>query len=186
MGNILNRDVLIAYSKYKAEHALPTSTAFSYSSLPADFPLERTRLHHFAWILPIFIITLSGYGFTLTYPSMCERPGWILIPLLLQFTIGATAHAICGVHQALVTELWHQNGHASMSASNLTRCLIAAVGVGIIQLMLDGVGTWSTFVALGLVVMVMVPVPVTQWYCGSDWRAEREARRSILERVTRM
>jgi hypothetical protein len=183
MGNLLNNDFHRAAEVHK-ELFLPPTSMHSKSARLSDFPLEHVRLRHLIWTLPIFIITLSGYGFTLAYPSACERSGWIALPLFLQFMIAATANAICAIHQTLVMDLWHWNGHASMAASNLVRFLFAGLGVGLVQTMIEGLGTWSTFVTLGLIVMVLVPLPAAQWYWGLNWRAEREAKRSILERVS--
>jgi MFS family permease len=186
MGNIMNRDFLYASSKYKAEHSLPPSKCIKTRDMPADFPLEHTRLRQLPIVLPVFVVTLSGYGFTLAYPEMTKRPGWILLPLFLQFIIAASANAICAMHQTMVSDLWYENGRAGTACATLVKCMIGAFGVGLIQVMVDGVGNWSAFVALGLVVMVLVPLPVALWYWGLDWRAEREARRNILSRVARV
>ncbi|KAH7132376.1 major facilitator superfamily transporter [Dendryphion nanum] len=186
MGNLLNHDIILAFSKYKAEHTLPPSATLIMSKLPANFPLEHTRLRRLSWITLVFTISLCGYGFTLAYPAATSRPGWIALPLVVQFLIASSTNAICAIHQTLVTDLWHQNGYASNASSNLVKCILAAFGVGLVQALLDGVGPWSAFLALGLVVMVLVPLPLIQWYWGHNWRAEREAAKAIVERFVKV
>lgn len=178
MGNLLNRDFLTASSSYKAHHSLPPSTAISRSSLPAYFPLEHARLVRLPMVTIIFVISLSFYGFTLSYPTLTERPGWILVPLLLQFIIAATANAVCAIHQTLITDLWPKNGASSAAISNLVRCVFAAVGVAVVQQFIKSVDVGPVFLALGLVVMVFVPLPIVQWYWGGDWRRERDSQGS--------
>jgi MFS family permease len=176
MGKFLHNDLITALSRYNAERSLASSTVVPNSSLPADFSVEHLRLRYLPFLILILVITLSGYGFTLAYPSATSRPGWILLPLTLQFIIAATANAVCAIQQTLVADIWHQTDHASKAATSLMRCLFAAVSVGIVQKLLDALGVWSTFVALGLMIMVLISLPVMQWYWGKSWRAEREAR----------
>lgn len=124
----------------------------------------------------IFVIALSFYGFTLYYPSLTSLGGWIAIPLLLQFLIAVMAHAICGIHQTLIADLWPKDGAAAANASNLVRCMLAAILVAVVQRSLDTIEVGPTFLAMGLVVMILVPLPIVQWYWGGDWRRVRETR----------
>jgi Flp pilus assembly protein TadB len=103
--------------------------------------------------------------------------------MFLQLIIAAAAHSVCTVQHTLITDLWHQNEQAGTNASNLAKYLLAALGAGVVQLQLDGMGTWSSFVSLGLVIMACLVLPVAQWYWGVDWRAEREAKNAILEGI---
>lgn len=186
MRSILQSGFEYTCSDYRISHSLPPGFTFTASNLPSDFLIEHSRLRHLFWTSPILIISLSGYGFTLFYPAACERPGWILLPLFLQFLIAFTAHAICTITQTLVVDLWHQSDHACLAANDLAQFSLAALGVGFVQLMLDGFGTWCAFVILGIVVMVLVPLPVVHWYWGVEWRAEREARMEIIGRLTKV
>ncbi|KAF2650851.1 MFS general substrate transporter [Lophiostoma macrostomum CBS 122681] len=183
MDRILARNYYDAAYKYTEEHQLPPSHLLNGKDLPADFLLEHTRLWHLIWLVPILVVTVSGYGFTLTYPSATSRPGWILLPMALQFIIAAAAHAVCTIQQTLITDLWNQNEQASTNAGNLAKYLLAALAAGLIQLQLDGMGAWSSFVSLGLVIMTCLVLPVAQWYWGGEWRAEREAKIEILNRM---
>ncbi|KAF2708580.1 major facilitator superfamily transporter multidrug resistance [Pleomassaria siparia CBS 279.74] len=189
MGKLLNRDFHAFTSTYKAERSLPPLTIISRSSLPAYFPLEQARLVRLPMVIVIFIIALSFYGFTLSSPALTSRPGFILVPLLLQFFIAATASAVCAIYETFITDLWPKNQASSAAVSNLVRCLFAALGVALVQLLIKSVGVGPVFLALGLVVMTFVPLPIVQWYWGGDWRRERDGRgpdtvdRHVLEKV---
>jgi hypothetical protein len=89
------------------------------------------------------------------------------------------AHAICGVHQTLISDLWPWNGAAAATVSNLVKSLLAGVGVAVINRMLDGIGVGPTFLALGLVVLVLVPLPIVNYYWGGGWREGRSARMAV-------
>ncbi|KAF2737815.1 MFS general substrate transporter [Polyplosphaeria fusca] len=173
IGNLLNRDYLAAASRYKASHALPPSATLSRNSLPSDFPLEHTRLARLPLVTTLLVIALCLYGFTCDIPSLYRMTGWITVPLLLQFTIAATANAAFAIHQTLIADLFPHNGTQTAAVCQLVRCLVSALGVGIIQMMISDVDMGPTFVALGLIVMVLVPLPVVQWFWGSKWRAQR-------------
>jgi hypothetical protein len=179
IGNLLTQDFLRACSVYQKTHSLPPTAVISRHSLPADFPLEHARLIRLPGLTVIFMISLSLYGFTLGYPSLTSLGGWICIPLLLQFLIAAMAHAICGLHQTLISDLWPWNGAAAATVSNLVKSLLAGVGVAVLDSMLDGIGVGPTFLALGLVVLVLVPLPVVIHYWGGGWRESRSARMAV-------
>jgi len=179
VGNLLTQDFLDACSVYQKLHSLPPTAVISRYALPADFPLEHARSIRLPGLIMVFTIALSLYGFTLSYPSLTSLGGWVAIPLLLQFLIAAMAHAICGVHQTLISDLWPWSGAAAATISNLVKCVLGGVGVAVINKMLDGIEVGPTFLALGLVVMGLVPLPIVQYYWGRGWREARSAKLSI-------
>jgi hypothetical protein len=179
MGNLLNRDFLTASSTYKASRSLPPFTVISCNSLPTYFPLEHTRLVRLPMVTILFVISLSFYGFTLSYPQLTSRPGWILVPLLLQFIIAASANSVCAIHQTLITDLWPTNGASGTAISNFVRCIFAAVGVAVVQQFIKSVDVGPVFLALALVVLIVVPLPIVQWYWGENWRRERDSRETV-------
>lgn len=175
IGNLLDADFKRACSVYKHNRFLPYSITIHRQNLPADFPIEHTRLIRVPTFAIILITSLSAYGYTLAYPSLTSLGGWIVLPLFLQFLIAASAHAICGIHQTLISDLWPNDtsGAASLT-SNLVRSVFAAIGVAIVQKVIEGIGRGPTFLALGIVVLVLVPLPIIQWYFGERWRSVRD------------
>ncbi|KAF9730746.1 major facilitator superfamily transporter [Paraphaeosphaeria minitans] len=178
IGNLLDNDLRRAYSAYKHTHFLPLNTTLSRHSIPADFALGHVRLKRVPIFVIVLVTSLAFYGYTLAYSSLTSLGGWICIPLLLQFLIAATAHAICGVQQTLISDLWLSNDSgAASAASNLARSIFAAIGVAVVEKIMECIRSGPTFLALGLVVMVLVPLPIVQWYFGESWRATRGADR---------
>ncbi|KAF2645832.1 major facilitator superfamily transporter [Massarina eburnea CBS 473.64] len=189
IGNLLNVDFLNAAAAYKKEHQLPASVVISKHALPSDFPLEHTRRIRLPGLTIVFIISLSLYGFTLMYPSLTSLGGWIFIPLFLQLLIAVMAHAICGVHQTLISDLWPCNSMAVAAAGNLIKYGTAAIGVAVVQKMIVGLDTGPAFLGLGLVVIILVPLLILQWYFGDMWRRRREdelVQRGIVEKSDRI
>lgn len=179
IGNLLDGDLKRAYSAYKHAHFLPSNSPLPRHAIPPDFPLERVRLKRVPLFTVVLVTSLAFYGYTLAYPSLTSLGGWVCIPLLLQFLIAAASHAVCGVQQTLVSDLWPNNDSSVVSAaSNLARSVFAAIGVAVVQKIIDCIKSGPTFLALGLVVMVLVPLPMLQWYFGGSWRATRESIRT--------
>lgn len=166
------------------------------NTLPTDFPLEHTRLVRLPGLVIALVISLALYGYSLAYPRVTSLSGWICLPLLLQVIIAATTHGVCGVCQMLMSEAISPSEEASLGqtsnsssdeqeqdgssassttslASNLIRSALSAVGVGVAQKMLDGAGSGPAFLALGVMVMVLVPLPILLWCKGEQWRRER-------------
>lgn len=172
--NVLERDFMFASAKFKAEHVLEPCAIIDTRHLPTGFPLEHTRLRLLLWTTPVLIAVTCGYGFTLVYPSVTQRPGWIVFPLFLQFLIAVMASAIYKAQQTLVWDLWRQSQFAAYAVTGLSGSLFAAVGVGIMPTLIGIMGIWSFFVGLSIFIMVSVPLPGAQWYFGASWRAQRE------------
>ena len=76
------------------------------------------------------------YGFTLSSTTLTSRPGWIAVPLLLQFLIAATSNALFAINQTLLSDLCPGKGASSTAINNLVRCGLSAVGVAFIEQMI--------------------------------------------------
>lgn len=169
----MNQDYRAAESAYKLRNGIPDSYTLPNTMLPADLPIEHARLKHTKWITALFVIGTSVYGFSLSFPSLTSRPGWITIPLILQFFIAATSNAVFAINQTMVSDLCPGKGASSTAINNLVRCSMGAVGVAIIERLIAGMGASGTFLCLGLVTVAVVPLLVVQWYWGPMWRGER-------------
>lgn len=177
IGNLLNQDYRVAETAYKILNGLPDSYTLSKKMMPADFPIEHARLGRTKWITALFVISTSVYGFSLSFPSITSRSGWIAVPLILQFFIAATSNAVFAINQTMVSDLCPGKGASSTAINNLVRCSMGAVGVAIIERLIAGMGAGGTFLCLGLVTVAVVPLLVVQWYWGPSWRRERTERK---------
>lgn len=137
----MNRDFAAASRVYKIAHDLPESYELSPKNVPLDFEIERLRLRRLPVILSMFIFPIAGYGFSLSFPSAYCRPGWIALPLTLQFLIAASANAMFSINQTLVADLCPGKGASSTAINNLVRSALAAIMVAFVEEMIKTLGT---------------------------------------------
>ncbi|PVH98880.1 major facilitator superfamily transporter [Periconia macrospinosa] len=179
VGDLMNRAYVQAEAKYIEKKNLPADYKLPKKSIPVDFPIEHARMRHMKWITTIFVVSTCFYGFSLSFPRLVEKPGWISVPLVFQFLIAATSNAIFAINQTMVSDLCPGKGASSTAVNNLVRCSMGALGVAFIEKMIAIMGVASTFMGLGLLVIGMTPLVVLQWYQGPKWRRERLLSRII-------
>jgi hypothetical protein len=163
MNYRLHSDYLIFEARHNAQVA-QASTSPDSVVIP-DFPIERARLRSAWWIMLIFIGTTIGYGFSLYAPS-------VLRLLVLQFFIAGNATAILLINSVLITDL-HPSSPVT-AAINLVRFSLAGLMIGVIQLVIDRIGTGFAFFALGILMLGLTPIMIVQWIYGGKWRSEKQ------------
>ncbi|KAH8742478.1 major facilitator superfamily domain-containing protein [Diaporthe sp. PMI_573] len=128
VGKLMTRDYKTAEVAYKIAHNLPSWHNLPVKNVPADFPIEHARLRNLPWIAGLFAASTAAYGFSLAKPILTSKPGWIVVPLTLQFLIAATSNAVFALNQTLVSDLCPGKGASSTAINNLVRCGLGAVG----------------------------------------------------------
>ncbi|KAK1981553.1 major facilitator superfamily transporter [Colletotrichum cereale] len=176
-GKTLSRDYKAIETRYKETHNIPYDEELSPKDIPPDFPLEQARLQRLPWMVFLFVASLAGYGFSLAYPTMTARPGWIALPLTMQFLIAASANAIFALNQTIISDLCPGQGASATAVNNLVRCGLAALGVAFTEQMLNAVGPGTAFLSMGMAVIAVSPIQVVNQFLGPMWRAQREMRR---------
>lgn len=77
------------------------------------------------------------------------------------------------VCNTLIVDL-HPDSPATASASvSIVRCSVAAIGVSILQFILDGLGPGWTFTLFGGLGAATAPMLWAEWRWGMQWRNER-------------
>ncbi|PNP38577.1 hypothetical protein TGAMA5MH_09658 [Trichoderma gamsii] len=181
IGKLMTRDYKAAEVAYKLAHNLPPSYKVPAKDIPADFPIEHARLRHLPWIASLFTVSTAAYGFSLAYPSITSKPGWIAVPLALQFLIAAMSNAVFALNQTLVSDLCPGKGASSTAINNLVRCGLGAVGVAFVENMITNIGSAWAFLGLALITVAMAPFAAVNWYWGQQWRAARTKRKAKTE-----
>lgn len=176
----MTSDYKAAEVAYKITHNLPPTHKLPSKNLPADFPLEHTRLRSLGWVTGLFTASTALYGFSLADPTLTSKPGWIVVPLALQFLIAATSNAVFAVNQTLVSDLCPGKGASGTALNNLVRCGLGAIGVAFVETMIRGVGPPAAFLGLAFITVAVAPLAVANWFLGQRWRAAR------LEKQTKM
>jgi MFS family permease len=173
-GKLLDRDYRLVESQYRIAKNIPAETELSSKKL-ADFPVSRARLRSTWIIVPVFLLSVGGYGFTVESPILTSTPSMAL-PLFLQAVIAFTATAIFTQNSALVVDLFPGASASATAVNNLMRCSIGAIGVAVVQVVIDRVGAGISFFVFGMVAAGMTPLLGLQWVYGERWRRERMER----------
>lgn len=171
----MTKDFLAAEAAYNRVHGLPADHKLPAKKLPVDFPIEHTRLRHLPWIIGIFIFATAAYGVTLDIPALTTLPGWIVVPLALQFLIAAASNAVFALNQTLISDLCPGKGASSTAINNLVRCGLGAVGVGFVELLIEVVGPTAAYLGIALLTVACVPLTIIHRYWGPGWRVKRES-----------
>jgi hypothetical protein len=166
----MTKDYLATESAYKTAHNI--ASPLSPKSLPPNFPIEHARLRRLPLFTSVFILSTATYGLSLN-TSLTSLPGWIAVPLALQFFIAATSNAIFSLNQTLVSDLCPGKGASASAMNNLVRCSLGALGVAFIEPMIAAVGPGAAFLGLSLVIVAAGPLAVVHWFWGAQWRVER-------------
>ncbi|EGP90655.1 unnamed protein product [Zymoseptoria tritici ST99CH_3D1] len=134
------------------------------------FPIEEARLRSMRIYLPLCATATVGYGWSLSAHTH------LAVPLVLCFIIGFTVTGVFNVCNTLIVDV-HPAYPVTASASvSITRCLIAAAGVAVIELLLSEVGPGWTFTIIGALCWLMAPVLWLVHQYGWTWRKRRAGR----------
>ena len=100
----------------------------------------------------------------------------LAVPLIMQFLTGLAVTGIFNVCNTLIVDL-HPDTPATASASvSITRCLAAALGLSVQQLLFDSIGTGWTFTLISALCYMTVPGLIVVRCRGWDWRLDKAAR----------
>ncbi|KAK3497201.1 MFS general substrate transporter [Neurospora hispaniola] len=174
-GKIMNRDYKIVETSYRASHHLSSSVEINRKKL-ADFPISRARLRSSLYFVIPFIICVAGYGFAITSSRLGTEKKAMALPLVLQFFIAFTQMGLFNLNSTLMVDLYPGASASASAVNNLVRCLIGAVGVALVQFIIDAIGAGLTFLLLAIVTAAFTPLLWLEWRFGERWRRERVER----------
>lgn len=172
-GYLMDHDYKRTETEYRKEKGIADDFKLNNKTL-VDFPIERSRLRSTWWIVLVFIATTALYGFSLSLNQ-------ITLSLLLQFFIAYTATALFSFNSALVIDLYPGASASATAVNNLMRCSVGAVGVAVIQIIIDGVGAGFAFLALAGLTAALSPLLLVEWIYGQGWRNARTERLTAKE-----
>lgn len=116
-----------------------------------QFPIEKARLRTI-WVYIFFSSSCTlGYGWSL------ETRAHLAAPLSMLFLIGFAVTGIFNVLNTLVVDLNPHQPATASAAVSITRCLCAAAGVSVLQLLFDAIGPGWTFTMISGLCYLTVP-----------------------------
>ena len=131
-----------------------------------DFPMEEARLRSVVYYSFVSSSCTLGYGWAL------NSHVHLSVPLILQFFVGLAVTGIFNALNTLFVDLHVHQPTTASSALSLTRCMMAAVGVSVLQLLFDAIGYGWTFTLIsGLCFATTLPLLLERKY-GWHWRLE--------------
>lgn len=127
--------------EFRITKDLPSDTTIPLpKTTMQDFPIEKSRLRSSWWIVSIFILCTSLYGFSL-------RLNHLAPPLILQFIIAFTQTILFSFNSAIVIDLYPGASASATAVNNLVRCSFGAVGVAIVDVCVGKLGVeWAFLV----------------------------------------
>ena len=94
-------------------------------------------------------------------------------PLILQFFLGAFLQSGLTTFNTLLTDLNVTNPSTAQASCNLIRCALAALGTGVLQLIIDNVGVGWCFTIYSAVLITTIPGLCLLWERSLRWRLKR-------------
>ncbi|KAK3397523.1 major facilitator superfamily domain-containing protein [Sordaria brevicollis] len=112
----------------------------------ADFPISRARLRSSLYFVVPFIVCVAGQM------------------------------GLFNLNSTLMVDLYPGASASASAVNNLVRCLIGAVGVALVQFIVDAIGAGLTFLIFAIVTAAGLPLLWLEWRFGERWRRERMER----------
>jgi hypothetical protein len=110
----------------------------------ANCPIEEARSRGGAYLLVL------SFGVMLSYGWSIERHAPVAIPLILQFYQGFPATWFLQSFSALLVDVFPETPSTAATAGNITRCVLSAVAVAVLQPLVDVMGKGWFFSLLGM------------------------------------
>ncbi|KAJ1967593.1 hypothetical protein IWQ62_001760 [Dispira parvispora] len=128
-----------------------------------DLPFER-RFDFNLFTFTLFPMSLIAYGWLMQYKVH------IVFPLILEFICGFCSVATFGTFTTYLVDLFTARSSSITSLTNLFRCLYGAVWTGILNIVMQRMGTGWTFTFMGFTVFIGTALLVTLYRKGASWR----------------
>ncbi|KAH8691476.1 major facilitator superfamily domain-containing protein [Talaromyces proteolyticus] len=174
-GKLMDRNFRMVAKHYRRQHQIPDDVEIKGDK---SFPYERARLSPMPYLSAVFIIVTALYGASYELNDVNRKAiANLLISLALQFLIAFTATAIFSINSAMMVDCFPSGGAGATAVNNLARCSLGAVGVSVVQPMINAIRIRNTFVVLAAVVALCSPMVWVEWKWGEKWRTDREKRK---------
>ncbi|KAI8373550.1 major facilitator superfamily domain-containing protein [Choanephora cucurbitarum] len=137
------------------------------AKIDPEFPIEKARME-ITWIWGIiFNIFMVVYGWCL------HQRVHIAIPLVINFILSYNSTCILNACNTLLVDCFPKNSAAIIAANNLTRCLLGAGAVMIVEPAISKMGVGWFFTMISSILFVSRISIVILLKFGPKWRLER-------------
>jgi len=136
-------------------------------TISENFPIEKARLRLLPIYVALLVVCCSGYGWCIS------KQIHIACPLVLQFIVGYISIAVMNSTQTLMIDLFPEHGSSITACNNLARCSLSAFLVSVIDLIIHALGVGWTYVLLGGVSSLVIPLIYLEVRIGPVYRVKR-------------
>lgn len=136
-----------------------------------QFPIERARARGSWWLLVLYMLALAGYGWSVVAHAHES------VPLILQFVLAALCTSFQQTFNALLVDIFPMSPSTAAASSNITRCALSAIGIAVLQPLVDVMGRGWFFTLLAF--LSGGGGLLTNWAIntrGMQWRQQRLAK----------
>jgi len=134
----------------------------------AEFPIEDARTKGCAYLLVLSLGIMVGYGWSV------QKGVHVAAPLIFQFAQGLLSTWICQCYSILLVDGFPQTPSTAATAGNMTRCVLSAIAVAVLEPFVHAVGYGWFMAFLGLLTGIgglLAQVVLRKW--GRRWRNAR-------------
>lgn len=132
-----------------------------------NFPIEKARLRALPILVNLLAACCAGYGWCIA------KQVNIAGPVILQIAVGYITIAVMNSTQTLMIDLFPGQGSSITACNNLVRCSLSAFLVSVIDLIIRALGVGWTYVLLGGVSLLILPLLYLEMRIGPACRAKR-------------
>ncbi|OKL57496.1 hypothetical protein UA08_06890 [Talaromyces atroroseus] len=167
VGYLMDYNYRKTEREYCQKRGYPSGTRVTPKS-HADFPIELARNRNTWWVIALFVVCTALFGVSLRTN--------LAVPIILQYFIAFCSTGIFTINSALLIDLYPGASASATAVNNLMRCLMGAVGVAVVQPMIDALTAEYAFILLAGITLALTPLTwvVSKW--GPGWRHAREER----------
>ncbi|KAF3281659.1 hypothetical protein TWF970_002213 [Orbilia oligospora] len=132
-----------------------------------EFPLEEARLKSIWYAMGLCIAAIIPYGWALS------RKPHVVVPLVLQFIIGASNVSVISIISVFLVDLYPTAPATATASGNLCRCMFGAISTSFIEIMITKLGVGWTFTIWGTACCICFPLLMIERRWGYKWRLAR-------------
>ncbi|KAF2115014.1 major facilitator superfamily domain-containing protein [Lophiotrema nucula] len=134
------------------------------------FPIEQARLRSIWYSIGSAALSTIGYGWAL------HSKAHMAVPLALQFLIGLSTAIIFNSSATLLTDIHPKSPSTASAANSIVRCLLAGLGLAVVQILIDSIGIHWCFTLFGIICLACLGVAWLLCNYGRLWRDEIRTR----------
>lgn len=177
-GKLMDHNFKVVEKRYRKENDIPEDVKVKGDG---HFPYERARLSPMPYLSAAFVLVVALYGASYELNDVNRYAvSNLIISLTLQFFIAFFATAIFSINSAMMVDCFPTGGAGATAVNNLARCSVGAVGVSLIQPMINALKIRNTFIVLAGVVTLCSPLVWVEWKWGEQWRVQREEKKKAV------